>query len=60
MSHTALSADSALRRSGFFLLLLLLTAANTHAHHRHRVLENIRLTFGLSASAAGVINFYRC
>ena len=59
MSHTALSADSALRRSGFFLLLLLLTAANlrTPITATGPVLENIRLTFGLSASAAGVINF---
>ncbi|BAN95183.1 major facilitator superfamily MFS_1 [Plautia stali symbiont] len=59
MSHTALSADSALRRSDFFLLLLLLTAANlrTPITATGPVLENIRLTFGLSASAAGVINF---
>lgn len=59
MSHTALSANSALRRSGFFLLLLLLTAANlrTPITATGPVLENIRLTFGLSASAAGVINF---
>lgn len=59
MTHTALSANPALRRSGFFLFLLLLTAANlrTPITAVGPVLENIRLTFGLSASAAGVINF---
>jgi len=59
MTHTVLSANPALRRSGFFLFLLLLTAANlrTPITAVGPVLENIRLTFGLSASAAGVINF---
>ncbi|MGK3134624.1 MFS transporter [Pantoea trifolii] len=59
MTHTALSANPVLRRSGFFLFLLLLTAANlrTPITAVGPVLENIRLTFGLSASAAGVINF---
>lgn len=59
MTHSALSANPVLRRSGFFLFLLLLTAANlrTPITAVGPVLENIRLTFGLSASAAGVINF---
>lgn len=59
MTHSVLSANPALRRSGFFLFLLLLTAANlrTPITAVGPVLENIRLTFGLSASAAGVINF---
>ncbi|WP_455852462.1 MFS transporter [Pantoea endophytica] len=59
MTHSVLSANPVLRRSGFFLFLLLLTAANlrTPITAVGPVLENIRLTFGLSASAAGVINF---
>lgn len=59
MTHTVLSINPALRRSGFFLFLLLLTAANlrTPITATGPVLENIRLTFGLSASAAGVLNF---
>lgn len=59
MTHSVLSANPALRRSGFFLFLLLLTAANlrTPITAVGPVLENIRLTFGLSASAAGVIIF---
>jgi len=50
---------SVLHRSGFFLFLLLLTSANlrTPITATGPILENIRLTFGLSASAAGVINF---
>ncbi len=45
--------------SGFFLFVLLLTAANLRAPITAvgPVLENIRLTFGLSASAAGLFNF---
>ncbi|ADU71411.1 MFS transporter [Pantoea sp. At-9b] len=59
MTHTVLSANPALRRSGFFLFLLLLTAANlrTPITATGPVLENIRQTFGLSASAAGILNF---
>lgn len=59
MTQSVFSANPALRRSGFFLFLLLLTAANlrTPITAVGPVLENIRLTFGLSASAAGVINF---
>lgn len=59
MSHTAVTPHSALQRTGFFLFLLLLTAANlrTPITATGPVLENIRLSFGLSASAAGVINF---
>ncbi|WP_343550942.1 MFS transporter [Pantoea sp.] len=59
MTQSAFSAIPALRRSGFFLFLLLLTAANlrTPITAVGPVLENIRQTFGLSASAAGVINF---
>lgn len=59
MTQSAFSAIPALRRSGFFLFLLLLTAANlrTPITAVGPVLENIRHTFGLSASAAGVINF---
>lgn len=59
LTQTVFSANPALRRSGFFLFLLLLTAANlrTPITATGPVLENIRLTFGLSASAAGVLNF---
>lgn len=59
MTHSVLSANPVLRRSGFFLFLLLLTAANlrTPITAVGPVLENIRLTFGLRASAAGMINF---
>lgn len=59
MSYTAITQHPALRRSGFFLFLLLLTAANlrTPITATGPILENIRLSFGLSASAAGVINF---
>ncbi len=58
MSQSVLTS-SAMRRSGFFLFLLLLTAANlrTPITATGPILENMRLTFGLSASAAGVINF---
>lgn len=59
MSHTAVTPHPILRRTGFFLFLLLLTAANlrTPITATGPVLENIRQSFGLSASAAGVINF---
>ncbi|MFT4270175.1 MAG: MFS transporter [Pantoea sp.] len=59
MTHTIVSLNPVLRRSGFFLFLLLLTAANlrTPITATGPVLENIRQTFGLSASAAGVLNF---
>ena len=59
MSHTAITQNVVLRRTGFFLFLLLLTAANlrTPITATGPVLENIRASFGLSASAAGVINF---
>jgi len=45
--------------SGFFLLALLLTAANLRAPITAvgPVLENIRHAFGLSAAAAGLVNF---
>lgn len=59
MPRTALAHHPAVRQSGFFLFLLLLTAANlrTPVTATGPVLENIRLAFGLSASAAGVLNF---
>lgn len=46
-------------RSGFFLFVLLLTAACLRAPLTATgpVLEDIRLTFGLSATAAGLLNF---
>ena len=58
MSQSVFSRSS-LHSSGFFLFLLLLTSANlrTPITATGPILENIRLTFGLSASAAGVINF---
>ena len=57
--QTPAKAFSIISSSGFFLFVLLLTAANLRAPITAvgPVLEDIRLTFGLSASAAGLFNF---
>lgn len=57
--QTPAKASSVISSSGFFLFVLLLTAANLRAPITAvgPVLEDIRLTFGLSASAAGLFNF---
>ncbi len=53
------SRCSLLSRSGSFLFIVLLTAANLRAPITSPgpILENIRTAFGLSASAAGLLNF---
>lgn len=52
-------SSSVISSSGFFLFVLLLTAANLRAPITAvgPVLQNIRLAFDLSASAAGLFNF---
>ncbi|WP_410014536.1 CynX/NimT family MFS transporter [Sodalis sp. C49] len=57
--QTPLVPPSLVSNSGFFLFIVLLTAANLRAPITAigPVLDNIRATFGLSASAAGWLNF---
>ncbi|WP_369790838.1 CynX/NimT family MFS transporter [Rouxiella sp. WC2420] len=51
--------SSVISSPGFFLFIVLITAANlrTPITAPGPILENIRVTFGLSASAAGLLNF---
>ncbi|MEG3133826.1 MFS transporter [Rouxiella sp. T17] len=59
MTQPSPTRSSVVQSSGFFLFLVLLTAANlrTPITATGPILDNIRATFGLSAAAAGVLNF---
>lgn len=59
MTQPSPTRFSVVQSSGFFLFLVLLTAANlrTPITATGPILDNIRATFGLSAAAAGVLNF---
>ena len=59
MTQPSPTRSSVVSSSGFFLFLVLLTAANlrTPITATGPILDNIRTTFGLSAAAAGVLNF---
>lgn len=59
MSQAPAAHTSLFSGSGFFLFVLLLTAANLRAPLTATgpLLENICLTFGLTATEAGLLNF---
>lgn len=59
MTQPSITRSSVVTSSGFFLFIVLLTAANlrTPITATGPILDNIRATFGLSATAAGVLNF---